>query len=80
MLIYTVTHTDFPVRFGPRFPATVDIYDAELRDLAKEVAVELGYGNILREGTYIMIGGPTFETVAEGRLLRMFGADAVGRH
>ncbi|XP_041352696.1 purine nucleoside phosphorylase-like isoform X2 [Gigantopelta aegis] len=65
-------------RFGPRFPATVDIYDKELRDVAKQVATELGYGHILREGTYVMIGGPTFETVAEGKLLKMFGADAVG--
>lgn len=65
-------------RFGPRFPATVETYDKDLRDLAKRVAVELGYGKIVREGTYIMIGGPTFETVAESRLLRLFGADAVG--
>ena len=47
--------------------------------MAKEIATELGYGNILREGTYVMIGGPTFETVAESRLLRLFGADAVGQ-
>ncbi|KAK7103545.1 purine nucleoside phosphorylase-like [Littorina saxatilis] len=65
-------------RFGPRFPATVDTYDEELRNLAKQISVELGYGNIMREGVYIMIGGPTFETVAESRLLRTFGADAVG--
>jgi hypothetical protein len=57
----------------------VDTYDKGLRDLAKSVSVELGYGNIVREGTYVMIGGPTFETVAESRLLRVFGADAVGK-
>lgn len=49
-----------------------------MRDLAKDVAKSLGYADIMQEGTYIMIGGPTFETVAESRLLRLFGADAVG--
>ncbi|XP_076442495.1 purine nucleoside phosphorylase-like [Babylonia areolata] len=65
-------------RFGPRFPATVDTYDKGLRDLAKQVVTELGYGSIAREGVYVMIGGPTFETVAESRLLKLLGADAVG--
>ncbi|KAL8614703.1 hypothetical protein ACOMHN_057373 [Nucella lapillus] len=65
-------------QFGPRFPATVDTYDKDLRDLAKEIVVELGYGNITREGVYVMIGGPTFETVAESRMLKLLGADAVG--
>ncbi|XP_050405327.1 purine nucleoside phosphorylase isoform X2 [Patella vulgata] len=65
-------------RFGPRFPAMVGTYDPELIELAKETAVNLGYSSILREGTYIMIGGPSFETVAESRLLRNWGADAVG--
>ena len=68
----------FFLSFGPRFPATVDTYDRDLRDLAKKIAVELGLGSVMREGTYAMIGGPTFETVAESRLLRLFGADAVG--
>ncbi|KAL3873055.1 hypothetical protein ACJMK2_036216 [Sinanodonta woodiana] len=65
-------------RFGPRFLATVDTYDRELSELAKSAATELGLHEILREGTYIMIGGPTFETVAESKLLRNFGGDAVG--
>ena len=56
----------------------MDTYDKDLRDLAKKIAVELGCGSIVREGVYIMIGGPTFETVAESRLLKSFGADAVG--
>lgn len=67
----------FP-RFGPRFPATVNTYDQSLQDLAKTIAEKLGYAKILRQGTYVMVGGPTFETVAESRLLRLFGADAVG--
>ncbi|KAL5009407.1 hypothetical protein ScPMuIL_014988 [Solemya velum] len=65
-------------RFGPRFLATVDTYDKELATLTKSIAGKLGLSDIMREGTYIMIGGPTFETVAESRLLRNFGADAVG--
>ncbi|ESO93590.1 hypothetical protein LOTGIDRAFT_161701 [Lottia gigantea] len=65
-------------RFGPRFPATVGTYDDQLIKQAKAIAQELGYGPVLREGVYIMIGGPTFETVAESRLLRNWGADAVG--
>ncbi|KAK3591300.1 hypothetical protein CHS0354_004348 [Potamilus streckersoni] len=65
-------------RFGPRFLATVDTYDRELSEIAKTAAAELGLNEILREGTYIMIGGPTFETVAESKLLRSFGGDAVG--
>jgi purine-nucleoside phosphorylase len=44
----------------------------------EKAATELGLGDILRRGVYVMIGGPTFETVAESRLLKNFGADAVG--
>lgn len=65
-------------RFGPRFLGTVDTWDAGLRALAATAAQELNMGNSIRQGTYIMIGGPTFETVAESRLLRNFGADSVG--
>lgn len=65
-------------RFGPRFLATVDTYDKTLSDIAKLAAVDLKLGDLIQEGVYIMIGGPTFETVAESRLLRNFGADAVG--
>ena len=65
-------------RFGPRFLATVDSYDKTLSDIAKLAATDLKLGDLMQEGVYIMIGGPTFETVAESRLLRNFGADAVG--
>jgi hypothetical protein len=65
-------------RFGPRFLATVDTYDADLRASCKEVFEQLGLTKLMREGTYVMIGGPTFETVAESRLLKAFGGDAVG--
>lgn len=65
-------------RFGTRFPAMSEAYDADLREKFKQCIVELGHGSLLHEGVYIMIGGPTFSTTAELKVLRMFGADAVG--
>ena len=57
----------------------MDTYDKALSDIAKLAAADLKIGDLMQEGVYIMIGGPTFETVAESRLLRGFGADAVGK-
>lgn len=54
-----------------------DAYDRELRQLAHEVAAEVGY-DFLKEGVYSVLGGPSFETIAECRLLHRLGADAVG--
>lgn len=61
---------------GPRFPDMTAIYDGELRDRlhaagrAEDVA--------LTEGIYLGLTGPTYETPAEVRMFRGFGADAVG--
>jgi len=57
---------------GPRFPDMVGTYTEELRTLAKRVDPNL------REGVYVAVAGPNFETPAELRMLRGFGADAVG--
>lgn len=57
---------------GPRFPDMVGTYTEELRDLAKAVDPKV------REGIYVAVPGPNFETPAELRMLRGFGADAVG--
>jgi len=62
-------------RLGPRFPAMVGAYDAELGRLAHVVAAE--QGTTLREGAYLMLTGPTFESGAELRMCRAF-ADVVG--
>ncbi len=62
--------------FGPRFFDVSNMYTRELRDIAKGVAKEQGID--LKEGIYIFATGPQFETPAEIRLYRMFGADAVG--
>ena len=53
-------------------------YDQQLRRLAKETAIELGYKDFLREGVYAQVAGPNYETPSECRLLRICGADAVG--
>jgi purine-nucleoside phosphorylase len=63
-------------QFGPRFPAMAGAYDPELRAHARAVAAEQGI--TLREGVYVMVTGPTYETPAELRFLRQIGADAVG--
>jgi purine-nucleoside phosphorylase len=62
--------------FGPRFPDMTRTYDPDLRALAKITALEMGIP--LREGVYAGILGPSLETPAETRFLRMTGADAVG--
>ncbi len=63
-------------RLGPRFPDMSAAYDAELRAVARQAALELGI--TLREGTYVAVAGPNLETKAEYRMLRAIGADVVG--
>lgn len=63
-------------RFGPRFPAHTHSYTPALRKLAHEVAAAEGIR--LRQGVYVSLSGPTFETPAEVRMLRAWGADSVG--
>lgn len=63
-------------RFGPRFPPMTDAYDPALRTGALESADRTGVA--LRQGVYVMLSGPSYETRAEMRMLRGLGADAVG--
>jgi purine-nucleoside phosphorylase len=62
--------------FGPRFPDMSQVYDRDLIALAREVATEDEIP--LREGIYICLGGPAFETPADLRFLKGIGVDAVG--
>jgi len=64
-------------QWGPRFPDLSRPYDRQLRELALETARQEGLDEI-RTGTYVCIPGPSLETPAETRYLRMIGADAVG--
>jgi purine-nucleoside phosphorylase len=63
-------------RLGVRFPPMLHAYTPELRVLAQQIAVAQGV--TLREGVYIMVAGPSFETGAELRLCQHLGADVVG--
>lgn len=64
-----------PDRMAPRFFSMEDAYDPALRALARSVAVKLGFS--LREGVYLGLLGPSFETPAEIRAFRTWGADTV---
>ena len=61
---------------GPRFCDMSEVYDKNLRDIIKKTGEGLGIP--LKEGTYVQLKGPNFETPAEIRMLRCLGADAVG--
>lgn len=61
---------------GTRFPDMSEIYNKKLRDIIKMSAKELDIK--LQEGVYLQLTGPSFESPAEIRMLRNFGADAVG--
>lgn len=73
---------DHPMRgnnldaLGPRFYDMTTAYDADLRAVAQRVAKRLKIP--LKEGVYAACIGPSYETPAEVRMLRTFGADAVG--
>jgi purine-nucleoside phosphorylase len=61
---------------GLRFPAMLMAYTPALLDLAKRESRRLGI--TFHQGVYVMLAGPSFETRAELRYLRMIGGDAVG--
>ncbi len=62
--------------FGPRFPSMNEAYEPALRQLAQEIALQAGIPT--HQGVYICLAGPSFETPADVRFLRLIGADAVG--
>lgn len=61
---------------GPRFPDMSQVYDRSLCELARNVAKESGV--LLHEGVYAGLSGPSFESPADLRFLKLAGADAVG--
>lgn len=61
--------------WGLRFPDLSQAYSQRLRTAIRRTADQLGIG--LREGVYVAVPGPSLETPAETRFLRLIGADAV---
>ncbi|MBH28184.1 MAG: purine-nucleoside phosphorylase [Chloroflexi bacterium] len=61
---------------GPRFPDMMNAYNDVLRDIAVQTSIEMDIG--LRQGIYVSLAGPNFETPADLRFLQVIGADAVG--
>lgn len=68
--------------FGVRFPALSDAYDIKLRQLAhrswRELRQQTPSRRQMHEGVYAFVAGPSYETRAECRMLRMLGGDLVG--
>ena len=76
-------------RFGPRFPDMSEVYDREFQQIALDEAKAIAKErfdkgldetlvDFINRGIYCGLSGPTYETPAEIRMLREFGADAVG--
>ncbi len=63
-------------RLGTRFPDMTEVYSPRLRAIASEEAAAMGLP--LHSGVYACMGGPSYETPAEIRMLRTLGADVVG--
>lgn len=61
---------------GPRFPDMSEIYSRRMQAVIREEAEKLHIP--LREGVYVQLTGPAYETPAEVRLCRIWGGDAVG--
>jgi purine-nucleoside phosphorylase len=63
-------------RFGPRFPDMSEVYSKRLRGIASDAAAAINLP--ITHGVYVALLGPSYETPAEIRYLRIIGADAVG--
>jgi purine-nucleoside phosphorylase len=61
---------------GTRFPDMSRAYDLHLCNLARKIALENQID--LKEGVYVGVSGPTFETPAEYKMFRILGGDAIG--
>lgn len=61
---------------GERFPDMSEIYSARMRKIMKECAERLQIP--VEEGVYVQLSGPSFESPAEIRMVKSWGADAVG--
>jgi purine-nucleoside phosphorylase len=63
-------------RIGVRFPSMCHAYSPELREIAYKLAKDMNIN--IKSGVYLHTSGPSYETPAEIRMMRVMGADAVG--
>lgn len=63
-------------RFGPRFVNMSEPYSKKMIAQAKELAAKLNIE--IKDGIYLGLQGPTFETLAEYKMVKILGADCVG--
>ena len=63
-------------RFGPRFVNMSEPYSKNMIAKAKSIALDLNIE--VHDGIYLGLQGPTFETLAEYRMVKILGADCVG--
>ena len=63
-------------RFGPRFLNMSEPYSKSIMKVARQIAQEFQFD--LKEGVYLALQGPTFETLAEYKMVKVLGADCVG--
>ncbi len=61
---------------GVRFPDMTEVYRKDLQQIIRDSAEHLGIR--LREGTYVQLTGPSYESPQEIEMLRTLGGDAVG--
>jgi purine-nucleoside phosphorylase len=61
---------------GAHIPRVNDIYDNDLKKLAFDIAKAENID--LKRGVYLMVAGPSYETVAEVKMVRKLGGDVVG--
>lgn len=61
---------------GDRFPDMSEVYSKALQEVIRKSAKECGV--TLKEGVYVQLTGPSYETPAEVRMCRIWGGDAVG--
>ena len=64
------------VEFGPRFPDMSEPYKKHLIEKAKAIAIAHNFD--VKEGVYLAVTGPTFETRAVYKMIQVLGADVVG--
>ena len=65
-------------RFGDRFVTMSNAYDMELINEIEDASAAIGLEKFVKKGVYAMVVGPTYETIAEARALKLLGADTIG--